>query len=830
MNSSRIQILPRNHIIDTLAEATVTRALTVVTAPVGYGKTIIANCLAEAIRDRAYLVTVPPNRRKSGHLWTSICGQLEQQGFDLAQAISDIGFPDTPTLLERVFIQLDKTLTPSCLIIDDYQHFNNPGMDAFVEACARAQLKNFSICLLSRTRPEMKLEEFRLKGMAAVFEHSLLAFSEEEAEDYFTLHGVAHGIASRAAWKYSEGWPAVLWMCLQSWKKNGKLCPKRDIDALLAETVFSSFDRDDQSFLMCISMLDRFSPDEAVSLSDDLQAGRRLRRLQNVNALLNYDASTDRYHFHGIFRDFLNREFMAANHLDKAEILHRAGECYASRGDLLSAFRLFMKAGREVSRLRAIELFLFPGGNRILTGSQDEVRSAMLSMPLAVRLKEPLGYLAFIFHCIVETGDLYAVSLLEEVEEYVQSDENIQPIFKKHLQGEIKLIRAFLAFNDLPVMQEFFHEARQLIGGQSTIFSRHQAWTFHSPHVSFLYVHGPGQYRETLDLIEREWPLCGNFNGCGHIGARLLLRAEHLLERGEFQRVENLLLESSMRAESAGQQEILLAAHFCLARLKAIGGETDEAGQLLEAMIPPAEGNGSTNLIESFDLSLGYIHGSLGQYKQIPQWIRDGNIFERPHLPPQLAVFTHVVYGKALVAEGDFVRLEALAKGMPMQFTRYDSLFGKIHAKVLEAIATRHMTDPEAALSAMWEAVELSRQDGIVLSIAEYGNAIMSLLRRMSMETHEDPHLKKVLALTERMSRLTAGTGRKKKGLLTTREEEIMRLVIKGRSNPDIAKQLGIAEITVKKILSSAYARLGAGNRVEAARVFDRTYLRRSKI
>lgn len=333
-----------------------------------------------------------------------------------------------------------------------------------------------------------------------------------------------------------------------------------------------------------------------------------------------------------------------------------------------------------------------------------------------------------------------------------------------------------------------------------------------------------------MELIEREWPLCGNYTGCGHIGAHLLLRAEYLLERGEFQRVENLLLESAIRAESSSQPEILLATNFCLARLKIIGGEIDEAGQLLEAMIPSAENNKSPAIVESFDLALGYIHGTLDEYKQIPQWIRDGDIFEHPHLTPQLSVFTHVVYGKTLVSEGDFVRLEALAKGMPMQFTQFDCLFGKIHAKILEAIATRHMTDPEAALSSMWEAVELSRLDGIVLAIAEYGNAIMSLLRRMSAEAPDDLHLRKVLALTERVSRLTSGAGKRKKGLLTTREEEIMRLVVKGRSNPDIAKQLGIAEITVKKILSSAYARLGAGNRVEAARVFDRTYLRRSKI
>ncbi len=796
----------------------------------GYGKTIVACGLAKALGGRAFFVTIPMGRHEAGYLWSNLCGQLEKQGFDSAAKIRDIGFPDNSAFMELIFSQLDKTLTPSCLIIDDYQHFGHPAMDAFVETCARAQLKNFSICLFSRTRPEVKLEELRLKGMAAVFEQNALAFSEKEAEDYFALHGVPNSIASRAAWKYSEGWPAVLWMCLQSWQETGKLCPKRDIETLLAETVFSAFDQADQSFLMCLSVLDRFSTDEAVTLSGDQQASRRLRRLQDSNALLCYDAGTDKFHFHSIFRDFLNTELMAASHLDKTDVLHRAGECLAARGDLTAAFRLFMKAGREEDQLRAIELFLFPGAGRILALSIEEIRPIVLAMPLTLRLREPLGYLAFIYYCIAEMGDLQAISLLEEVEEYTRDKENLQPVLRNHLQGEIKLIRAFLAFNNLPVMQELFHEARQLMGGQSAIFSRNRPWTFGSPHVSFLYIKEAGQFRKTVEIIEQEWPPHGNSCGCGHLGAHLLLRAEFLLERGEFQRVENLLIESAMRSESTNQPEVVLATNFSLARMKIIGGEVNMAEQQLERMVQQVEDSEAEDLLESFDLSLGYIYSILGQYKLIPQWLRDGDIFEHQHTTPQLSVFTHVVYGKALAVEGDFMRLEALAKGMPLQFAQYDSLLGKIHAKVLEAIATRHMADPETALSAMREAVELSRPDGIVLSIAEYGNAILSLLRRMSTESPNDLHLKKVMALTERMSRLTSGTGKRKKGLLTTREEEIMRLVVKGRSNPDIAKQLGIAEITVKKILSSAYTRLGAGNRVEAARVFDRTYLRKSRI
>jgi DNA-binding CsgD family transcriptional regulator len=53
---------------------------------------------------------------------------------------------------------------------------------------------------------------------------------------------------------------------------------------------------------------------------------------------------------------------------------------------------------------------------------------------------------------------------------------------------------------------------------------------------------------------------------------------------------------------------------------------------------------------------------------------------------------------------------------------------------------------------------------------------------------------------------------------LTPRELEILALLAAGNTTADIAEQLGIAPGTIKTHLTSVYKKIGARNRVQAAR------------
>jgi DNA-binding NarL/FixJ family response regulator len=58
---------------------------------------------------------------------------------------------------------------------------------------------------------------------------------------------------------------------------------------------------------------------------------------------------------------------------------------------------------------------------------------------------------------------------------------------------------------------------------------------------------------------------------------------------------------------------------------------------------------------------------------------------------------------------------------------------------------------------------------------------------------------------------------------LTARETEVLRLIARGLSNPEIAGQLFISEATVKTHINNTFAKIGARHRAEAVRYAYRT-------
>ena len=74
-------------------------------------------------------------------------------------------------------------------------------------------------------------------------------------------------------------------------------------------------------------------------------------------------------------------------------------------------------------------------------------------------------------------------------------------------------------------------------------------------------------------------------------------------------------------------------------------------------------------------------------------------------------------------------------------------------------------------------------------------------------------------AVTKRLvAGLTPETSAKDTDGLTARETEVLRLIARGLSNPEIAGQLFISEATVKTHINNTFAKIGARHRAEAVR------------
>lgn len=833
MSGATVRILPREHITEALKGAVTNFALTVLTAPMGYGKTTAARELMAALDMRVSYIRVTPGPHNAPHLWDMICGQLEVQDSEIAPILQRMGFPAYSSHLRPTLARIKSCIAgrPTLLVIDDYHLVTDPEMDRVIESMAREAIPGLCILVCSRTRPNLALEDLRIKGLAAIFSQDLLIFSEKEAIAYFYLHGVDNSAAASEARAFSEGWAAALWLSLQNWRTHRVLRPVRDVEALLSETIFSVHSAADRALLLQLSMLDGFTPAQAAAVSGNASAPRRLRALHNKNAFLSYDPSSDSYQLHGIFRAYLANRLAeqwaeqaeepvappsGPKDIHKSALFRRAGEWFAAHDDAARAIRFFSQAGRDEDLLRILELFAVPGADIFTIFAPEEISARLSAIPWRIRVRCPVGWLAFVHHYISRVNQDAGLVMLKEAAIRFAGDESIPSAMKQRIAGEIELIHGIEAFNDLYAMRDRHVRAYELLQGRlSSISHPRLIWTFCCPHVSSLYLREAGSYNDLVRLMEENLHQYQELSGGCSAGAQALFRAELLLETGSAHAVEPHLQKAAYKATEYNQLSSLIAIAFAKARLRLAEGRTGQAQTVLRELAPQLAREGNPLLNSSFDLCQGYIAASTGSVEEIPPWLRQGDLASS-RIFYQSINFARVVHAKALLAAGDWTRLEVQAEELAARLGTYRSLFCHIHALVLKGIAALHLRGQERAAKLLRQAVELARPDGIVCSIAEYGAHITPLLRPMWDLRGKDTYL----ALLCKYARRYTSGGSGPQSLLAPREQAILAKAMDGMSNKDIAEALCLAPTSVGTALSRIYAKLGVKNRAGAIKAW----------
>jgi LuxR family maltose regulon positive regulatory protein len=144
-----------------------------------------------------------------------------------------------------------------------------------------------------------------------------------------------------------------------------------------------------------------------------------------------------------------------------------------------------------------------------------------------------------------------------------------------------------------------------------------------------------------------------------------------------------------------------------------------------------------------------------------------------------------------------------------------------IHLLALKAVALDASGDRILARSAVREALALGAPEGYVWFWLNAGPGIESLLRDLKddRDTPQASHAYLDSLLEACRTEFGESIEPQHKELLdplTPRELEIMRLIYKGYSNPEIASELVVTINTIKKHTSNIYGKLGVRSRTQA--------------
>lgn len=847
MIESEKQYLLRRQALQTSLQSIETIPLMVAVAAIGYGKTTAVNQWMETHPQlRFAYVHLPHETSNADYLWKRIIKRIQLVDPDLGKDLEAIPVPRTVEERELCAEVIERELCDDSLILvlDDYHHAKSKDLDLLIEHLAQYPKLGLHILVFSRTSVSLPVDELVLKGCCKMLPADVFQFDKEDIHAYTELCGVIlTPVQEYQLLTMSEGWVAAIHLILEQFRSTGRLAPSTSLYRLIASSEIPRYSKQKFWLLQILSALQEFNASLASSVCGCDISPLMAEQFEHESSFIYHDEEKGMYRMHPLFREYLQQEY--AKHsllqqnnkarldplqIDLETIFFRAGTWYLERQTPVLGFTYLLKAHAYDT---IMEEFSKASRNRLLDAEPSFIVSLFNTIPNEVRNRHFYPWLAYIGFYITNIDITAAETLLAEVQSVLHArrkslgEQQVQAI-----EGEMALMRAYAFFNDAKVMAQNFREAFKLLGGRSKIADKDKIITFGSPHSLYLYYREKGSLDETLKTVLAMFPFYSEMaGGCGK-GLDDLLGAEYCLERGEMQKAHICAYRAFYKASSLDQHEVMLSAQFCLARLAASNGEIQEAISIMELQREKIAGLNSPILQASYDLCVAYIASMLNRPNDIANWIRSGDVVHTPILYHAQG-FVYLVYGKFLLMQKSYIQLEVLCEKMKETFSTFSNQLGYLHTFIQEAIAKNQLYDATSAEISLLRALEIGFADGLVVPFAEYSSDIMDLLLTVKKRYQTGallPHSAQSIAFSSYLDKVISLVidyfATMKDGLddvkvlkmLSSRELEILTLLTQGKTNQSIAKQLFVAEVTVRKHLTALYKKLAVRGRAEAVR------------
>jgi LuxR family transcriptional regulator, maltose regulon positive regulatory protein len=357
---TRSEWLVRVRLLEELKRAT-QRAVTLIAAPAGYGKTtVVAQWLAfESAPANVAWISLDTSDNDPARLWTQIATALERAGCIVARDIAGFvaaGAHDVPAVvLPRIVDALAAFGEDIAVVIDDFDVVRAAECNEQIDFFVKHLPANAHLVLISRADPALRLGRLRAAGQLSEIRADALAFNIVEASALLVSDGVE--LPSEAVselMQRTEGWPAGLYLATLT--LAGRADPSefihnfsgnnRFIGDYLTEEVLSRQTNELRNFILNVSILERFSAPLCDYLTETRQSASILRNLQHTNLfLVPLDSEERWFRFHHLF-GAVAKSALETEEPDRAAMLHgRAAEWLSKNGFVDAAVEHALAAG-----------------------------------------------------------------------------------------------------------------------------------------------------------------------------------------------------------------------------------------------------------------------------------------------------------------------------------------------------------------------------------------------------------------------------------------------------------------------------------------------------
>jgi len=790
--------------------------MTIVEAPMGFGKTTAVREFLVAKDTPVIWTSFLSEDDTASWFWERLAAEIGK--FDKAAGISlqKLGVPSNTHQTAAIISILDEMdyKPNTVLVIDDFHLARSMRVTSLFRRFVMEMPDDFHIVILTRDTTNLDITELSVKGLCNVVSQDTLRFTDNEIEDYCDLMGFTAGRGEmRKIADYTGGWISLIYLIMLGMERGIPVDRNGVINELVEKVLYNAFDERIKRFLMRLSVMDIFTVEQAVFVTQEEESEEILQKLRRENAFVTFDEAAGVYKIHNVLLDFLRGKLKDKE--ERAGLYRRLGEWYLARSEYRTAYGYLCRAG-ETERI----LTLLDNENTITSDSAtfDGVLDMFAVLPRELLHKYPLAYLQYIA-VILTNGDPNAfqdgVTRLNELQEACIRAEGPVPHGRDRILAEIYLTRIFAVFNDAEKMAACIKKAQYLLNGDISCLQKRDAeFTLGSPHFLHTCYREPGSLKEITEIMASDFTIFAELaDGCG-TGCDYVVKAEYALETGDWQAAELNAFKAIYKAQTKEQVGLMICAYHVLVRLYIFQGKVNEALELLRLLRQDVMRANNLYYNTGLELVEGYVYGCLTRLDSIPVWLQTGDM-SPAHFFYEGLGFSYIVYGKALLLSKNYIKLEMLTDEFARCFAIFRNQFGFLHNQIFRAASKYSLYGMEAGCAALREAFDMAREDHIILPFAEYAPVIIDMVRHIVHSQSRDVYVNEVLrACGQYMESLKHSA--QTVASLSARELEILALAAEGFKRDEIAEKLYVTAGTVQTHLHNIYLKLEVSGRTAA--------------